>query len=65
MTFNLPCVITLGEQVESFCESAQFGVHGFCCDVQYTAVSNSWGRFLECLEPTQILQLNLNVLKSR
>ena len=39
----LPCVVALGEQVESLSESAQFGVDRFCRDVQDTAVANSWG----------------------
>ena len=38
-----PCVVALGEQVKSLSESAQFGVDGFCRDVQDTAVANSWG----------------------
>ena len=38
-----PCVVALSEEVKSLGESAQFGVDGFCRDVEDTAVANSWG----------------------
>ena len=38
-----PCVVALSEKVKGLSESAQFGVDGFCRDVQDTAVANSWG----------------------
>ena len=35
-------MVAFGEQVECLGESTQFGVHRFRCDVQHTAVPNSW-----------------------